>query len=87
MPVPVVPPNKRYARLPAYYSRVVNEKQRRHIYAIQRLFGPKLDEYKLKYEALKEQRDEKIEQVLTAEQRIQIEQFKTAAKAKRAGKQ
>jgi len=88
MPVPVVPPNKRYARLPAYYSQVVNEQQRKHIYAIQRLFGPKLEEYKLKYEALKKQRDNKIEQVLTPQQQAQIEQFKLAAKAKRAaGKQ
>ena len=84
IPAPIPAANKRYARLPAYYSRVVEDKQRQQIYAIQRLYGPKLEELKLQYEALKKQRDAKIEQVLSANQRGQIEQMKLAAKAKRA---
>ncbi len=83
---PPVQANKSYSRLPAYYANVVSDGQRQRIYAIQRVYGPKLDELKAQYELLKKQRDEKIEQVLSPDQKTQIEQLKLAARAKRAKK-
>lgn len=84
VPLPAPAGNKSYNRLPAHYGTVVTEAQRERIYAIQRVYGPKLDEIQTQYEALKKQREEKIEQVLSADQLAQIEQLKLAAKAKRA---
>jgi hypothetical protein len=71
-------------RLPAYYSRVVDEKQRQKIYAIQREYAPKIDALKAQLAALTAERDEKVVAVLTPEQLKTIQQLKAEAEAKRA---
>ena len=71
-------------RLPAYYSRVVDQEQREKIYAIQREYAPKIDALKAQLAALTAERDEKVVAELTPEQLQKIEQMKAEAKAKRA---
>lgn len=72
-------------RLPAYYGRVVDGKQREQIYAIQREYAPKIDALKAQLAALTAERDEKVAAVLTPEQVQTVEKLKAEAKAKRAG--
>ncbi len=71
-------------RLPAYYGRVVDEKQREKIYAIQREYAPKIEDLKAQLAALTAERDEKVDAVLTPEQLETVEKLKAEAKAKRA---
>jgi len=70
-------------RLPAYYSQVVDQKQRKEIYAIQREYAPKIDALKAQLAALVADRNEKVDAVLTPEQLSKVEQLKAEAKAKR----
>ena len=70
-------------RLPAYYGRVVDEEQRKKIYAIQRDYAPRIDFLKGQLAALIAERDEKVAGVLTPEQLKKVEQLKVEAKAKR----
>ena len=71
-------------RLPAYYNRVVDEKQRKTIYEIQREYAPKVDALKAQLAALTAERDKKVAGVLTPEQLETVEKLKAEAKAKRA---
>ena len=71
-------------RLPAYYGRVVDEKQRKTIYGIQREYAPKIDALKAQLAALTAERDNKVAAVLTPEQLETVEKLKAEAKAKRA---
>jgi hypothetical protein len=71
-------------RLPNYYNRVVDQEQREKIYAIQREYAPKIDALKAQLAALVEERDEKVEAVLTPEQLKTVEELQAEAKAKRA---
>ena len=71
-------------RLPAYYSRVVDEKQREKIYAIQREFAPKIDALKAQLAALTAERDTKVEAVLAPEQLKTVEKLKAEAKRDKA---
>ena len=73
-------------RLPAYYGPVVDEEQRQAIYDIQREYHPQIAALKAQLEALIQQRDEKVEAVLTPEQLEKVEAAKAAAAAKRAKK-
>jgi len=79
------PKNPFRGRLPAYYGRVVDEKQRAAVYEIQKEYAPRIDALKTQLAALTKERDEKVVAVLTPEQRAQVEQTKAAAAAKRAG--
>lgn len=72
-----------FTRLPAHFGKVVDESQREKIYDIQNEYGPKIKALKDQLEALLKQRDEKIDAVLTPEQRKQIEQLVADSKAKR----
>jgi Spy/CpxP family protein refolding chaperone len=73
-----------YKRLPANYGKVIDEKQREQIYAIQEEYGPKIEELKKQLETLTTERDEKVSAVLTPEQLQKIDDLKAEAKAKRA---
>ena len=73
-----------YRRLPSYYGKIVDEKQRAKIYAVQEEFGPKIDALKKQLKALLDERDEKIDALLTPEQLKKVEELKAEAKAKRA---
>jgi hypothetical protein len=79
-------PKKRQfrGRLPAYYNRVVDPKQREKIYAIQREYAPKIDALKAQLAELTAERDENVEAVLTPEQLSAVEKLRAEAKVKRA---
>ena len=70
-------------RLPAYYGQVVDEEQRKMIYAVQMEYAPKIDALKAQLATLIEQQNQRVTAVLTPEQLKQVEDFKAAAKAKR----
>lgn len=72
-------------RLPSYYTRVVDRKQREQIYEIQREYYPKIEDLKAQLAALIAERDEKIAGVLTPEQRKDVEKLQAEARAKRSG--
>jgi len=74
-------------RLPAYFSGIVTDEQRNKIYAIQKEFEPKIKELTLKLNALKKEQDDRIDALLTPEQKKQIEERKAAAKQAAAARQ
>ena len=77
---------RRGRRLPPYYAQVVNEKQREEIAKIQEEYQPKIDSLQKQLDALKNELNEKISAVLTAEQKKQVEEAATKAKANRKSK-
>ncbi len=83
---PAAMPDKVRVRLPPYYTRVVDDKQREQIYAIQRECAPSIEALKTQLAALVKQRNDKIEGVLTPEQRKEVERLREEAKAKRKAK-
>jgi hypothetical protein len=74
------------ARLPNYYREIVTEEQREKILAIQRQYAAKIDPLRRELEKLTQERNEKIESLLTPEQRKQLAEIRAAAKAKRDAK-
>lgn len=70
-------------RLPAYYATVVTRDQKQQIYKIQQEYAPRVKELQTQIDNLNKQRDEKIEALLTAEQKQKVEALKTEAAAKR----
>jgi hypothetical protein len=75
-------PAKSAARLPAYFSAVVTEEQRQKIYAIQKDYEGRIDPLRRQLESLVKERDQKVNAVLTPEQRQKIESLKAAKKPK-----
>jgi hypothetical protein len=73
-------------RLPRYYNDVVTKEQREKILAIQQDYGAKIDPLRRQIEQLTRERDEKIERLLTPQQKQQIEKRKADAKAARDAK-
>jgi hypothetical protein len=73
-------------RLPPYYKDVVDEAQRDKIYAIQAEYADRIDRLRKQLDDLLEQRDQRIEAVLTPQQRAKVEAAREDAKAKKAGK-
>lgn len=71
-------------RLPAYYGRVVDEKQRQKIYDIQRKYHPQIAELQRQLEKLIAQRDAEIEAVLTPQQKAEIQKMREEAAARRS---
>jgi Spy/CpxP family protein refolding chaperone len=71
-------------RLPAYYSRVVNQKQREQIYEVQAKYQSEIDALEEQLQALIAKRDAEIEAVLTPEQRESLTKLKAEAAAQRA---
>lgn len=72
-------------RLPAYFSSVVSEKQRRQIYEVQKEYFERIEALKAQLATLIQEQDEKIDAVLSEEQRQQVETLRANAKAKRGG--
>ena len=70
-------------RLPHYFRDVVGDEQREKIYKIQDEYRPKIEALRTELKALRKERDEKIEAVLTSEQKRQIDEARAEAKAKR----
>ena len=71
------------AYLPPYYGEVVSDKQRDKILAVEDEFGPRIAALRTQLTALIKEQNEKMEAVLTAEQKQQIEQLRAAANSKR----
>ncbi len=78
---------KARGRLPSHFSGVVSDEQREKIYAIQREYEPTIKELTLKLDSLKKERDEKIDALLSPEQKKKIEDLKAAAKQARDKKE
>ncbi|MGQ9576219.1 MAG: hypothetical protein ACUVUC_12955 [Thermoguttaceae bacterium] len=74
------------ARLPNYYRQVVSPEQRDKILQIQKDYAPKIKALQDQLDALIKERNQKIEAVLTPQQRAKIEQLKAAAKKTREAK-
>ncbi|MBU4271333.1 MAG: hypothetical protein KKE86_12615 [Planctomycetes bacterium] len=74
-------------RLPPYFGDVVGDEQREKIYKIQDEYRPKIEALRAELKALVKERDEKIEAVLTPEQKQQIDEARAEAKAKRKANQ
>ena len=69
-------------RLPAYYGQVVTEEQRQKIYEIQEQYSTKINAMEERLRALKNERDEKVAAVLTAEQKKKVEEAGAKARQK-----
>ncbi len=74
---------KQRKRLPAYFGKVVTDKQREQIYAIQAKFTEQIAKLQEQLDALSAKRDAEIEQVLTEEQRTEIARLKSERKTRR----
>ena len=62
---PAAKPKREFrGRLPAYYGKVVDDKQRKAIYAVQIEYAPRIDALKAQLAALIAERDAKVDAVL-----------------------
>ena len=86
-PEPAKPAVKFRGRLPAYFSRVVSQKQRDAIYGIQAGYADQLAKLESQIRELESARDKEVRDVLTPEQKKQVDAMMAAAKARRAGNQ
>jgi hypothetical protein len=73
-------------RLPPYYKDVVDDKQRDQIYSIQAEYADRIERLKRQLAELEEQRDGRIEAVLTPQQKAKVEAARAEAKSKKAAK-
>ena len=78
--------SKPRGRLPNHFAGVVNDEQREKIYTIQREFEPRISQLRRELESLTKARDQKIDEVLTPEQKKKIDDLKAAAKQSRGKK-
>jgi len=67
-------------RLPAYFRTVVKDEQRQEIYAIQLEYDPQISKLREQLKALVDERNAKIDAVLTPEQRKKIADLKETAR-------
>lgn len=74
---------KKRRRLPPYYAKVIDAKQREAIYAIQDEYAPRIEELQKQLDALIAERDAKIQAVLTPEQLEQVQQLMAEAQKQR----
>jgi hypothetical protein len=80
-PAEPAPAKKSRGRLPAYYGKVVTDKQREDIYSIQAKFNEQIAKLQEQLSELTTQRDAEVEKVLTNEQRAEIARLKSERKA------
>lgn len=73
-------------RLPNYYAAVVSQAQREKIYGIQAKYTDRIEELQKQLDALKNQRDDEVEAVLTPDQLAKVVEAREAATAKRKKK-
>jgi len=72
-------------RLPAYFSKVVTDKQREEIYEIQAKYNEQIAKLKEQLEELSAKLDSEVEQVLNDEQRVEIAKLKSERRSRRSG--
>ena len=70
-------------RLPQFYGKVVDQPQRKQIYAIQESYESEIQKLEQQLQALKDKRDAEIRAILRPEQLKEIEQLAADAKANR----
>jgi Spy/CpxP family protein refolding chaperone len=70
-------------RLPAHYKGVVTEDQRKQIYKIMAEYAPRFADLRAQLRQVTKEQDDKIEALLTPEQKQKIAQLKAAAKLNR----
>jgi len=75
-----------HRRLPNYYSRVVDRNQREAIYGIQEEYFDQIAQLRARIVALEEERNGKIEEMLTPEQLAAVQQMEEAARLEREQK-
>jgi hypothetical protein len=73
------PADQPSGRLPIYFAKVVDDKQKVAIYRIQHEYDSKIADLKTQLAQVTKQRDEKIAAVLTPEQQKKIDEAKAAA--------
>jgi Spy/CpxP family protein refolding chaperone len=73
-------------RLPAHYSKIVDDAQRDRIYRIQAKYSARIEALQAQLDTLQAERDAEIRAVLTPEQQDQLDTLVTDAKAARAEK-
>jgi hypothetical protein len=81
-PAEAAPTKKSRGRLPAYYGKVVTDKQREDIYSIQAKFNEQIAKLQEQLAELTTQRDTDVEKVLTDDQRAEIARLKNERKAR-----
>lgn len=80
----VVSDKKFTRRLPDYYRDVVSDQQKESIYKIQESYHPIINYLTLRLQMLKDERDAKIQAILSKDQQIKVEQLTEEAKNRRA---
>lgn len=73
-------------RLPPYFGDVVDDKEKQGIYDIQAAYEPKIEKLEAELEAVKAERDAKIEKLVGPAKMKKIDEAKAAAAAKREEK-
>jgi len=81
-PAETAPAKKSRGRLPAYYGKVVTDKQREDIYSIQAKFNEQIAKLQEQLAGLTTQRDAEVEKVLTVDQKAEIARLKNERKAR-----
>lgn len=71
-------------RLPTYYSRVVTQKQREDIYAIQDKYEAEMEAIRQQLDAKMKERDAEIQALLTADQLAEVQRLTDEAKQRRS---
>jgi hypothetical protein len=71
-------------RLPAHYSKLVDEAQRQRIYDIQAFYAPQIDDLKQQLDALIARRDAEVHAVLSPAQQRQLEMILANGKGAKA---
>ena len=86
VPAKAAKAKKTRGRLPAYYGKVVTDKQRQQIYAIQAKYQTEIVKLKQKLVDLITKQKSEIEGVLTEQQRDEIQQLRSKRKSARVAK-
>jgi predicted house-cleaning noncanonical NTP pyrophosphatase (MazG superfamily) len=73
-------------RLPAYYAKVVSDKQREEIYGIQAKYNAQIAKLKEQLDELTKKRDTEVEEVLSDEQRAEIARMKSERRTRAGSK-
>ena len=73
-------PKRNYRRLPLYFPLIINKQQRSEVYRIQEEYGKQIAELEAQLRALRSERDERVMNILTPEQRQQYDDLKAKAK-------
>jgi len=78
--------DRRQRHLPPYYAKIITEDQKEKIFAIEAEYGPKIQVLQDQLDALKAERQKKIEALLTQEQKEKITKAEAEAKEKKKKK-